>query len=51
MDNYTHFLWSFYTNDELRKIIKSGSTLKAHIEEAKAELRNREQSQDEILEL
>ena len=49
MDNYKHFLWSFYSDDELRKIIDSGSTLVNHIEEAKAELRIRQESQDEIL--
>jgi len=49
MDNYSKFLWSFYSNDELRQIIKSGSTLTTHIEEAKAELSNRQESQDEIL--
>jgi hypothetical protein len=49
MDNYKHYLWSFYTDDELRKIIESGSTLKSHIEDAKSELRNRQESQDEIL--
>ena len=49
MDNFSHYLWSFYTNDELKKIIDTGSTLASHIEEAKAELRSRQESQDEIL--
>lgn len=49
MDNYKHYLWSFYTDDELRKIIERGSTLKSHIEDAKSELRSRQESQDEIL--
>lgn len=49
MDNYKHYLWSFYTDDELLKIIESGSTLKSHIEDAKSELRSRQESQDEIL--
>ncbi len=49
MDNYKHYLWSFYTDDDLRKIIDNGSTLVNHIKEAKAELRSRQESQDEIL--
>jgi hypothetical protein len=49
MDAYKHYLWSFYKDDELRKIIKSGSTLISHIEDAKAELSSRQESQDEIL--
>ncbi len=49
MDAYKHFLWSFYSDDELKQIIKSGSTLISHVEEAKAELSGRRESQDEIL--
>lgn len=49
MDNYSKFLWSFYSDDELRQIIERGSTLKGHIDEAKEILRSRQESQDEIL--
>lgn len=49
MDNYKHYLWSYYSDDDLRKIIKRGSTLTGHIEDAKAELSSRQESQDEIL--
>lgn len=51
MNNYSKFLWSYYSDQELRQTIKSGSTLASSIREAKAELSNRQQSQDEILDL
>lgn len=49
MDSYSEFLWEHYSDDDLRRIIKNGSTLKGHIDEAKAILRSRQESQDEIL--
>ena len=49
MDNYNKFLWSFYKDEELQKIIKYENTLTNYVEDAKEELSNRQESKDKIL--
>ena len=49
MDNYIKHLWSQYSDEDLLKIIKYGNTLDSYIKEAEEVLRNRQESQDEIL--